>query len=388
MSLRNNPDGLPDYEYSDELVLQWFHNSPQARQIITGLSALDDQRRPFRRRADRSAGISDIYNMLDMFASRFQLSFAPSLKNPWLLNFPYMIIPPETGDMLFNLSTNETYTVKYVPKNRHNEFYGTVLLSTGITSPKTKERLIYHNPEGVGSAKRRLVDFFHAQPPSYVADLAASSGDTGSVRREAFTPTIVAEMRRQEPGTIGKRPFDIAKEIKPRLRETFPHPDDPKNYSVQIRGQWMDNIIRFICYDTTHRGAERLVGWLMDFISKYTWVLKRNGVQEILYWQRRADDKVQTWRDDIVGYPVEYYFRTEELHIDVVHNVRSIDIATNMGWKDSRTQTETGVDVAGGIVIGPFGERFATLFDAVHDESGNYLYGNYDIANLGFDHTG
>lgn len=378
MSYLNNRDGSRILEHHDELMLQWFHNSPQARQIITGLTAIEESQRPFRRMADRNANIQDIYEMIDTLLPQFQLYFIPSTRNKWLLNFPFMFVAPNIGNKLRNVRTNETYTIKYVPLDKHNNFQGTVLLETGTVAPVTSDRLIFENPEGTGPDLRKQIIFTHSQPSAQAADIAASSGDTGIVRREKFTPTIVAKLMRQEPGTIGKRPFDIAKEIKPRIREIYAHPVDPRNYSIQIRGQWMDNIIRFICYDTSHVKAEKLVEWFRDFIHKYTWVLKKNGVQELLYWQRRADQNVETWRDDIVGYPIEFFFRTDELHVEVIHNILNVNLNTNMDT-GLDPQTETGVSIAGGIVNGPFGNTFATLFDATHDESGNFLYGETNI---------
>lgn len=382
MSYLDDKDGTPILEHHDELLLQWFHSSPQARQIILGLTRLDEFRRPFRRTADRSInGIGEIYEMIDQLIDKMQMYFIPSKKNKWLLNFPYMFVPAKIGDKFRNLETNETYTIKYVPHDAKGDFTGTVLLNTGLVSPKTHERLVYENPEGIGPGARRMIQFFHSQPPKSAADLEESSGDVQSVKREAFTPTIVVEMRRQEPGTIGKRPFDIAKEIKPRIREIFNHPADPRNYSVQIRGQWMDNILRFTCYSTSHRQCERLVEWLKTFFHRYTGVLKKNGIQEILFWQRRNDEQVEKWRDDLVGYPIEYFFRTEELHVDVHHNITTVNLNQNLTTTDLTAQVETGIEVAGGIVVGPFGDQFATLFDALHDESGNYLYGSFDIAD-------
>jgi len=379
MSYLNNQDGTPILEHHDELTLQWFHNSPQARQIIHGISAIqDEQRRPFRRMADRSANVEDVYSMIDELLPKFQMYFIPSTKNAWLLNFPFMFISPSINDKIKNLSTNETYTVRYVPLDSNNEFQGSVLLNEGLSAPKTEDRLMFENVEGIGPDKRKLVNFHRSQPQRAAKGVSEVAADTRILQSEQFTPTIVAELRRQEPGTVGKRPFDIAKEIKPRIREILAHPDDPLNYSIQVRGQWMDNIVRFICYDISSRRTEKLIAWFKDFIHKYTWILKKNGIQEILYWQRRADENVKTWRDDIVAFPIEYFFRTEELHIEVVHNLRNItlNVSNDTGMNP---QAETGIDVAGGVVIGPFGETFATLFDATHDNSGNFLYGDTNI---------
>ena len=37
--------------------------------------------------------------------------------------------------------------------------------------------------------------------------------------------------------------------------------------------------------------------------------------------------------------------------------------------------------------MGPFGDRFAKIFDAFHDASGNYLYGDYSVVDQRFTDT-
>ena len=178
------------------------------------------------------------------------------------------------------------------------------------------------------------------------------------------------------------------KEAKPRVRETYKHPDDPLNYSVQVRGQWYDNILRFTCYDKTNFGAERLISWFNDFLYKYAWVIKKNGIQEMLYWQRRADENISTWRDDIVGYPVEWYFRTEEHTIEVIHNITEIDINNRLARNEMGVTPPTGSNPNSEGLLGPFGNRFATIYDIFHDASGNYKYGDYSQIDQRFTDTG
>ena len=314
--------------------------------------------------------------------------FVPSVKNPFLLAFPFMIVEPKIGDKIRNLNTDEIYTVKYVPRTKGNKFYGSILLETGANGPKESEELKYVNADGIGPSEKKLVDFFHASPLSSANSIEDSSGDRGISQAEPFTPTVVVEMRRQEPGTVGKRPFDMMKEAKPRVRETYKHPDDPLNYTIQVRGQWYDNILRFTCYDKTSFGAERLISWFNDFLYKYAWVIKKNGIQEMLYWQRRADENISKWRDDIVGYPMEWYFRTEEHTIEVIHNVTSININNRIAWDPMAVTPPTGKNPGENGLLGPFGDRFANIYDMFHDASGNYKYGDYNQIDQRFTDTG
>ena len=389
MSIRNDKSGDPILEDFDELTLQYFNTSPIARNIILGITEKEDFLRPPRSMADRSANVQDIYDMIGKLLPKYQMYFTVSKKNPFLIVFPFMIVEPKFGDKIRNINTSEIYTVKYVPKTPDNRFYGAVLLETAITGPKGSDKLEFINPDGIGAETAKLVKFLHAYPDTPGTDMSDSSGDIGVSQAEPFTPTISVELIRQEPGTVGKRPFDMMKEIKPRVREIYKHPDDPQNYSIQVRGQWYDNILRFTCYSSTHFGAEKLITWFNDFLYKYAWVLKKNGVQELLYWQRRADQKVKVWRDDIVGYTVEWYFRTEEHTVEVIHNVTSINLSSRIAWSDSAVSPPTGQSPeTAGSVMGPFGDRFATIFDAFHDASGNYLYGDYSVIDQRFTDTG
>ena len=388
MSTREDNLGDPILEDFDELTLKYFNTSPIARTIIYGTTDKEIFLRSDRSKSDRSAGIQDLYDMISVLLEKYQMYFVPSTKNPFLLAFPFMIVEPKIGDKIRNLDTDEIYTVKYVPRTRDNKFYGSVLLETGANGPKEGQKLRYVNPGGVGDAERKLVDFFHAYPLSSANSVEDNAGDRGMAQSEPFVPTVVVEMRRQEPGTVGKRPFDMMKEAKPRVRETYKHPDDPLNYSVQVRGQWYDNILRFTCYDKTNFGAERLISWFNDFLYKYAWVIKKNGIQEMLYWQRRADENISTWRDDIVGYPVEWYFRTEEHTIEVIHNITEIDINNRLARNEMGVTPPTGSNPNAEGLLGPFGNRFATIYDMFHDASGNYKYGDYSQIDQRFTDTG
>lgn len=314
--------------------------------------------------------------MIDDMLPAFQSHHVVSKKNPWLIIFPYMYIAPKAGDRIYNETTKETYTVTYVANDLNGSFNGSVLLS-GTTSPKDSDTLRFVNPDGAGAAHRKYLQFHHAYPTVSKLDISASGSDTGTNEAEPFVPTIVANLYEQTPGkTVG-----TTKEMKSRVRESYPLPEDPRNYTVQVRGQWFDNIVKFKCFETSHLRAECLVDWFMEFMNKHTWVLRKNGIQQI-FFEKRKGDKVETqWRDDIVGYEVCFYVRTEELNTEIIHNTGSINLNVELASDDNRTRAELTADPTGGLVTGPFGDRFANLFDATHDENGDYLYGETDIAD-------
>lgn len=241
--------------------------------------------------------------------------------------------------------------------------------------------LRYIDPSGAGAALRKYINFYHAYPTVSKLDISASDSDIGTNESEPFTPTIVAQLFSQLPGTVaGKKDAKTRnKELKPRVREEYHYEDDPRNYTVQVRGQWFDNIVKFKCFETSHIRAERLVDWFMEFMNKHTWIIRKNGIQQIFFEERKGDVVETVWRDDIVGYEVCYYVRTEELTTELIHNTASINLSIELSDKDSRTAEEVAADPTGGLVTGPFGNRFASLFDATHDDEGNYLYGDTDV---------
>lgn len=379
MSKLDNEDGSPKLEKFDELTLGFYNNSRAARQILWGIDYKEDWLLSDRSRADRGANIRDMYEMVDHLLPSFQMHHCVSSKNEWLVIFPYMYIDPVAGDNIYNETTGETYSVAYVAKDLNGEFNGSCLLS-GTTAPEETDVLRYIDASGAGTALRKYINFFHAYPTVSKLDISASDSDIGTNESEPFTPTIVAQLFSQLPGTVaGKKDAKTRnKELKPRVREEYHYKDDPRNYTVQVRGQWFDNIVKFKCFETSHLKAERLVDWFMEFMNKHTWVIRKNGIQQIFFEERKGDVVETVWRDDIVGYEVCYYVRTEELTTDLIHNTASVDLSVELSDRDRRIAEEVSADPTGGLVTGPFGDRFSTLFDATHDDEGNYLYGNTD----------
>ena len=102
-------------------------------------------------------------------------------------------------------------------------------------------------------------------------------------------------------------------------------PDYPDHH-VKITGQWFDNLIQFDCWSVTNNGADTLIVWFEDFLFRYTWVWKKNGVQEILYMNRGIDEELIKWRDDIVNRTLIYYFRTEKIVTIRTHDFTQIDL--------------------------------------------------------------
>jgi hypothetical protein len=234
------------------------------------------------------------------------------------------------GDKIRNLTTNQVYVIaevmnpaKYIPNPEGNIIR---LDSTGVVKPKEEDLLIL--PE------ESLVNFQTSYSRYYQDRPLANWRDT-----------IIYRIKRREPGTIGKHPFDPPTEIKPRLRESIIDPDHP-NCHVSILGQWFDNLIQFDCWSKYNERSDELIDWFEDFMYKYVGVWKKNGVNEILYWMRNPDEEASKWRNDLAVRSVMYYFRTEKIVTVKEHDLRQIDLF----FEVSNALPSGTYGVSGGII--------------------------------------
>ncbi len=250
------------------------------------------------RQADRAASLDDVTTYIYQSLIDYQGKWESTAISEWTVKFPYARDLRE-GNAINNITTGEIYTINSVV----DELTHTVRLS-GTVSPTLGDRLEL--------ADSSMVDFVSAYPQVYVEP-------------ETWRDTITYKVSRREPGTVQAHPFDGRKEIKPRVRQTIVDPDYP-NHHVQIMGQWFDNLLQFDCWSVTNNGADSLITWFEDFLFRYTWVWKKNGVQEILYMNRGMDEEITKWRDDIVNRTLVYYFRTEKIVPVRTHDFTQVDL--------------------------------------------------------------
>ena len=250
------------------------------------------------RQADRSASLDDVTTYIYQSLIDYQGKWESTAIGEWTINFPYAR-DLRAGNEIRNITTGEVYTIDSVVDEQQH----TVRLS-GTISPQLGERLEL--------ADENMVNFVSAYPQTHAEP-------------ETWRDTITYKVDRREPGTIQAHPFEGRKEIKPRVRQVIPDPDYP-DYHVEIHGQWFDNLIQFDCWSVTNNGADSLIVWYEDFLFRYTWVLKKNGVQEILYMNRGMDQEIIKWRDDIVNRTLIYYFRTEKIVSIRTHDFTQIDL--------------------------------------------------------------
>jgi len=99
------------------------------------------------------------------------------------------------------------------------------------------------------------------------------------------------------------------------------------------------------------------------------WVLKLNGVQEHMFFQRLRDGAVTKWRQDLISRTVQYFFRLEEILPVVTRDLRKLTTEVNIDKEIIESGTRW---IAGREVTGPLTEsEYRALF---YDSDGNRLF--------------
>lgn len=360
-------------ERFDDKYLQWFDTRRRVLRLHRKL------------RSQKTADLLDVVDMIELLIERHQMYFMINRSSPWKLFFPYMFIKPDVGEKIRNKTTGEEYEIIHVqelPANfrrfyflphikepKTDIFTGLIFLKQGISAPDEIDELEFVNKE------KNLIQFFEWGSRRNAAIPLPDGLDNHERQAGRFLPTITWTVTKVEPGSIGGRPFDSAKELKPRVREQFPDPENTylvptydqhvarmiqtvypatgdqlttgtynaltplqqsqsiSSHTITVYGQWFDNLVQFDCWSTNNQEANSLIYWFEDFMDLYTRVLKINGVQEVLYWQRFQDQVIERWRSDIDNRTVQYYFRTEKLRVERTRNFRAytlnVRIASN-----------------------------------------------------------
>lgn len=323
------------------------------------------------RRKSRTDGVLSISEAMELVAGllrKYQLSFVPNKTNKNILMLPFCFVEPTEGDKIRNVSTQEIYTVDQVIKNPDTgQWNGVVKLD--LTNPPSIEAghsLEYLNFE-------RYVRFDHEFPSSVPNHLTANSEGIQKNPPPMF-PTITWSVQRIEPGGIGKA-FDSKKELKPRLRESTKDPY-AAGYTVEIWGQWFDNIVQFDSWSNSNRTSERLIRWFEQFLRLYTGYIRQCGIPNLFFWRRDPDDIKTTWRQVFAVRSSQWYFRTEELEAVYQRDILKIDIS--LGARSTITNRICNEPryIADQLTSGCISsEDYKNLFY----HSGQYLFGDLDI---------
>ena len=269
----------------------------------------------FMRREDRNASLNDITTYIYQSLLDFQGKWYPSDRGTGYISMPnarYLAI----GDKITNITKNVTYVISQVILPQ-----GTVVVGSGgaVVGLNTMGSPLPVEDDILVLEDRNTVNFQSSYSRYLQQEPIAQWRDT-----------IVYRVKRREPGTVGKHAFEPPVELKPRVRESKMDKDHPGS-SVQVMGQWFDNIIQFDCWSVFNNRADDLIEWFEDFMFKYTWVWKKNGVNEILYWMRNEDTESSEWRNDLAVRNVNYYFRTEKIVTIKEHDFKQISIYLELG---------------------------------------------------------
>lgn len=251
-----------------------------------------------REKADRNATLDDVTSFIYLSLIDFQGKFIQDTQNSWWVTFPN-VWEISVGDIIKNISTGESYKVSQFV----DEAAKKVELS-GFSPPGSSDTLEIEESNSIR--------FTPAYPPK-------------EVTLQDWRDTITYKVSKRQPGSISPHPFEQKKEIKPRLREIIRDKDNPGHH-IFVQGQWFDNLIQFDCWAQTNHKADQLISWFEDFLFKYTWVWKKNGVQEILYWERTIDETITKWKNNIVNRTLFYYFRTEKITVIRTNEYSQIDL--------------------------------------------------------------
>lgn len=385
MATNNDARGRPELERFDELPPVIFDTRSQGWLIDQGIIPRDSQDPRIkvpRQRRHRGADEQETMRLIEEAARLYQMTWFPSRKNEALIYMPFQFVRPSTSWKLRNRATGEIYRVANVgidPTSEH--FTGSILLkherldsnplqlpyfSTDPSRERGTDRLEWVDEKG------KIVEFSYEGPERTAAELEKITGgaDEGGVTPEAFTPTITMRIDRQEPGTLGKRPFDEPRQVRPTFREQVPDPVDPINYTLEVQGWWMDNLLRFDFFSVKSKEVDRLVRWFRNFYTYNEWVLMLNGVQRLQYWDRRADQVSDRYRDRLPWRTVRLYARTEEIFTVRRRNITGVTYNFRVQGRHGPV-LNTGESTGAGAPL--------SQWDFFHDETGAYLGGTIGV---------
>lgn len=319
---------------------------------------------------DRNTDLPGSMELIDILLNQYECNYRSHNIDKSLLCFPYLFLRPADGDKIRNRTTGEIYTVVETVLNpRNKNWEGLVKLSYSSTYP---DRNKVHKLEFLN--EKNYVRFTSEDPKNLGVESQDEEGlliDKGPIR-----PTVVHSLIRKMPGTIGSRPFAPAKQYRPDLVETMRSADDP-NHTVEIYMQRFDNLVQFDCWTTDNFSADKLADWFEKFMSLYGRVLKLNGVQEVLFWERLRDASVTKWRQDLKSRAVQYFMRTESLEAVFTRDITDVDISVSLA--DSISPCVGIYEVAGQTVSGQLTpEEYNSMF---RDTDGKYLFGDFHVTD-------
>lgn len=334
------PDGtLEDW---DEIYLPGYRETAQRTDPDTG--------KVWRQKRDGGARIDELFPMVHDRLRAYQGYWVKSDIEPFRGQFQFARYL-DKGHKVYNETTGDVYTITDLIYDPDGTFKGEVRLSGG-TDPVETNRLRL-------DPKNEVV-FTRLAQRSEVASAKFTEGSERTDEPAPFTDTVEYSIRRSEPGTVGKRPFDRERQALPLLREPEMEDIVDAGYVVESSGWWFDNIVQFDCFARTNDRlhgrrldnggrVKGLVEWFQDFMQKYRWVFLWNGIQQILEWQGLEDAPIERFRNDMVHRPLLFYVRTERLSFARIRRIEQIDVLVNIG-SPLGTSAQSGCPVPTGQI--------------------------------------
>lgn len=118
-------------------------------------------------------------------------------------------------------------------------------------------------------------------------------------------------------------------EIKPKLRETRPHPNRPGEF-IDVFGQLFELKVLFTIHATTAEKADNLVEEFEDFMLRYAGFFKKNGVFEILFDEQLEDEVQSDTQIEVHRRPLIFKIRLERLTIRYQNEIEQIGLQASL----------------------------------------------------------
>lgn len=326
------PDGR--IERWDELQAAMRHNFP----LVS-----------YRDRQQRTAGISSVsrfWMLLDLALREHQTWFRVADNNNRILLFPFAWYL-ERGMIIRNITNNSSYVVESVLDVKYTPQFGSptnvraVLIGGGIT-PKTTDRLVF--PED------KYLVFRPCKARAWADTVNFKYATVPNEEYKSWTNTITYYLVRREPGSVGDKPFGSPKERKPRYRSFERDLSFDPTVQVSMHGQLFDNIAQFDCWAKEASEADSLADYFEQFLALWTGVIEYNGIERIWYWSRGEDAVETSWRNDIAVRSLQYFFRTEDVDVQMDYLRRGISVVVSTS--DTLATSATGISsITGDIFI-------------------------------------
>lgn len=321
-----------------------------------------------RRKSQREGNLSlgEAMELMGNCLQNYQMTYRINREDPSTFLFPFLLRRPPEGTQIINTATREVYTVDQIIENPETGTWDGVVRLQLRNAPTGRQKLKFVD-------KHQYVRFDHEFSMD-TPNLRGANNDRTAIDAGPIVPIISWTLLRREPGG-SNQPFGPKKEYKPRLRESVKDPYE-QGYTVEIVGQWFDNIIQFDCWEADNRSAEQLVEWFEQFMRLYSWIFMKEGLNQIFFWQRNRDTTETKWRQDIVKRSTQFYLRTEQLEAYYQKDLLKVDITVgsttdNIIVGDQNIRWIADQRVSGQLT----GQAYRNLFY----RSGVYLFGDLDI---------